>query len=161
MNKKIVWEFTNKRKLTAGEFIEYFDKKVKATIRRYNMPISKAKGNSLKARIINNIIKELPERKGKISPESLDNISNNILYIIMHNNKDKLKNLLPKNQPLYFLSDREILLYAKIRKINGRLENKQKGGKLKKIDNFIRTIEQKNPDIRHNIVTALLSYNSL
>lgn len=158
MKSKFVWQFTNKRKLTAGEFMNYFERKVLSTIRKYKMPIEKVKEKSLKAKIINNIIKTLPERKGKISLESLDDISNTVLYIIMHDNQEKLKTLLPKNQPLYFLSDKEILLYAKIKKISGKLNNKTKDKKLKEIDSFIKVIEEKNPDIRHNIVRALLHY---
>lgn len=120
------------------------------------MPIQKINSSQLKAKIINSIIKELPERKGKISVESLDDISSTILYIVMYGKQEKLSGFLPKNQPLYFLSDKEILLYAKIKKISGKLEIPK--GKLKEIDNFIKTIEEKNPDIRHNIVNALLGY---
>ena len=65
-----------------------------------------------------------------------------------------LDKLLPKNQPLYFLSDKEIELYAKIKKIKGGLEKEK--GKLKEIDNFISGFEQRSPDIRQNIAEALL-----
>lgn len=153
---KPVWKFTNQQQLCSLCFSKYFEKKVKSAIGKYRMPIQKIKSNSLKAKVINSIIKELPERKGKINLESLDNISNAVLYIIMYDDKNKFKKLLPQNQPLYFLSDKEILLYAKIKKISGKLENKQKDKKLKGIDNFIKTIEEKNPDLRHNIVNALL-----
>lgn len=157
MEKKIVWEFTNKRKLTEREFADYFERKVLSTIRKYQMPIQKAKSKSIRAKIINQIIQDLPKRKGSVSLENLDDISNRILCMIMHGRQEKLKSLLPKNQPLYFLSDREILLYAKIKKINGELESPNK--KLKEINDFIKTIEQKNPDIRHNIANALLKYS--
>lgn len=153
-NKKIVWQFTNKRKLNAQEFLRYFEKKVKKTIRKYKMPISKINKKTLKATIIDKIIKELPLRKGKLSDESLDDISNSILYIIMHGKSEDLRKLLPRNQPLYFLSDKEIELYARLKKIKGNVERAK--GKLREIDNFISIIEKKNPDIRHNIVEALL-----
>ena len=149
-----VWKFTNQRTLCSSCFVKYFEKKVKSTIRKYNMPISKIKGNSLKANIINNIIKELPERKGKISEDSLNNLSSYILYTVMHGNIDNLKKFIPKNQPLYFLSDKEILLYAKIKKIKGKIEKKK--SKDKEIDDFVKHIEQKNPDIRQNVVNAML-----
>ncbi len=140
-------------------FVKYFEKKVKNTIRKYNMPIHKIKNKSLKAKIINFIIQNLPERKGKLQEDSLDDISNKIIYVMMYDEKNKLKNLLPKNQPLYFLSDKEILLYARIKKIKGELKRKRR--ELKEIDNFIQTVEEKNPDIRHNIVNALLKFNFL
>lgn len=166
---KPVWKFTNQQQLCSLCFSKYFEKKVKSAIGKYRMPIQKIKSNSLKAKIINSIIKELPERKGKISLDNLNNISNTILYIIMYDAQNKLKKLLLKNQPLYFLSDKEILLYAKIKKIKesslkktsekeikGKLEKPK--GKLKEINKFITVIEEKNPDIRHNIVNALFNY---
>ena len=155
MKEKIVWQFTNKRKLTNSEFVRYFESKVKKTIRKYQMPISPLREKSLKARVLNSIIKDLPERKGKLSDENLDNISNKMIKIIMYSKVNDLKNLLPSNQPLYFLSNKEILLYAKIKKIKGKLEKPKSN--LKEIDNFVVKIEEKNPDIRHNIVNALLS----
>ncbi|HUS51023.1 MAG TPA: hypothetical protein VMZ91_12720 [Candidatus Paceibacterota bacterium] len=155
MKEKIVWQFTNKRELTSSEFIRYFESKVKKTIRKYQMPISLLQEKTLKARVLNSIIKNLPERKGKLSDENLNNISNKIIYIMMYGKESQLKKLLPKNQPLYFLSDKEIELYAKIKKIKGKLEKPKSN--LKEIDNFVVKIEEKNPDIRHNIVNALLS----
>lgn len=152
--EKPVWKFTNQRQLCSLCFVKYFEKKVKATIRKYSMPIH-FKEKSLKTKVINLITKNLPERKGKIQEQSLDDISSNILYIMMHDAAEKLKKLLPKNQPLYFLSNKEILLYAKIKKIKGKIIEK-KDKRLKDINNFIKKIEQKNPDIRHNIVKALL-----
>ena len=152
--KNPVWKFTNKQELCETCFVRYFESKVKKTIRKYNMPINKIKGNNLKASIINNIMQGLPERKGKMSLDNLDDISNSIMYIMMRRDKKELKKLFPSSQPLYFLSDKEILLYAKIKRIKGKIEKRK--GKEKEIDDFIKHIEQKNPDIRQNIVNAVL-----
>ena len=155
--KKPVWKFTNQTQLCASCFVKYFNKKVKGTIRKYKMPIQKIKKKSLKANVINKIIMELPNRKGKLIEESLNDISNAILYIMMYDNKDKLRKLLPCNQPLYFLSDKEILLYAKLKRIKGKISNeKAKIGKLKQIDDFLVSLEKKNADIRLNVVNAML-----
>ena len=155
---KIVWQFTNKRKLDAEEFVDYFERKVKGTIRKYKMPIGVVRGKSLKVRVINNIVKNLMKRKGKLSDESLNDVSNKVIYAIIYRRGDELKKLVPKNKPLYFLSDAEIELYAKIKKIKGKLINEELGIKreLKEIDDFISLIEKKSPDIRHNVVEALL-----
>jgi len=150
--EKPVWKFTNQRNLCSRCFVEYFEKKVKSTIRKYKIPVNKIKGNSLKADVINNIIKGLPERKGKVSLDNLDNISNSIFYTVMHGDKKDLQILKIKNQPLYFLSNKEILLYAKIKRIKGKIEENRK---LIEINNFIQKIEEKNPDIRQNVVNAL------
>ena len=154
---KPVWKFTNQQQLCAGCFVRYFEKKVKSTIKKYQMPVCSLRKNSLKAKIVNNIIKnlqEIPGRKGKLSDNSLNDISNKIIYIMMYGKESQLKKLLPKNHPLYFLSDKEIKLYAKIKKIKARLEKPK--DKLAEINSFVNKIEEKNPDIRHNIIGALL-----
>lgn len=168
LSKKIVWKFTNKTELTAQEFLHYFEKKLKSTIRKYQMPIQEIKSNkkdNLNANVINSIIKQIHQRKGKLSYESLTDISNKIIYAMIYQNPSDLKKLLPKNQPLYFLSHKEIQLYANLRKIkNNQKKEKQKNKnseKLKEINDFIGIIEQKNPDIRLNIVKALLKTETL
>jgi hypothetical protein len=153
-----VWKFTNKQQLCSGCFVRYFEKKVLYTIRKYQMPISIIKKTDLNSKIINNIIKNLPKRTGKLSSENLDDISLGILNEMMNRDSKNLNRFLPKNQPLYFLSDKEIELYAKIKKISGK--TKKLAAKEKKINDFIIKIEQKNPDIRQNIVNALTSYLS-
>lgn len=150
---KPVWRFTNQRQLCASCFVKYFEKKLKSIIRKYKMPISKIKNNNLKIKIINRIIENLPERRGRLSWESLDDISNNVVYEMMYG-RGNIKRLMPKNQPLYFLSDKEILLYAKLAGIKGKIEERR--GRVREIDNFIMEIEKKNPDIRHNVVKALI-----
>lgn len=152
--KNPVWKFTNQRQLCDVCFVQYFERKVKATIRKHNMPIGAVKGRGLKEKILSKIMKNLPERKGKISTENLDDISLGILNAMMHGDSKKLWRFLPKNQPLYFLSDKEILLYGRINKIKGTMDSRT--GKLEEIKNFIKKIEQTNPDIGHNITMALL-----
>lgn len=117
------------------------------------MPIHSVNDKSIKGEVINSVLKDLPERKGRISLESLDDISSGILNVMIEGNSAGLKEFLPKNQPLYFLSDKEILIYANIKKIKGEL--KKKSG-LREIDEFLQGIEKKNPDIRHNVVMSLL-----
>lgn len=150
-----VWKFTNKRQLCSVCFVQYFEKKVKGTIRKYNMPIHSLDDKSVSGKVIDNILKNLPERKGRISVEDLNDMSIGILHIMVERNSRELKKLLPKNQPLYFLSDKEILLYAKLKEIKGKF--KEREGKFKEIDEFIQKIEKKNPDIRHNIVMSLVN----
>ena len=152
--KKPVWKFTNKSQLCANCFSQYFERKIKATIRKYNMPIGKMKKTDLNAKVINNIIEKLPVRAGKLSTENLNDISNTILYIVMYEDEKKLKSLLPKNQPLYFLSNAEILLYAKIIGIKGKIEKPIE--KLKQIDDFLVSLEKKNADVRQNVVQSIL-----
>jgi len=151
---KPVWEFTNKRKLTESEFVKYFEKKVKNTIRKYNMPINTLRGSSLKIKVVNNILKNIPIRKGNLNEKSLDDISVSVLHEMMYGKSENLSKFLPKNQPLYFLSEKEIILYAKIKNLKGSLAGRT--GKKKEINEFMKKIEKTNPDIRHNIINSLL-----
>ena len=155
--EKIVWKFTNKRELTEKEFIRYFEKKVKSTIRKYHMPVGVLKKQTLKAKVLNFILQNLQVRKGKIGDENLNSVTNKIIYVLMHGNEKNLKKLMPKNQPLYFLSNKEIELYAEIKKIKGKSPAEKGKGKLKEIDDFLSRIEEKNQDIRQNIVQALIN----
>lgn len=152
---KNVWEFTNKRKLSSSEFVKYFEKKVRNTIRKYSMPIIPINSSILNAKVINSILCSLPARKGTIKDETLDDISVSILWEMIYGNSKKLKDYIPINQPLYFLSEKEVVLYAKIKKIKGKLRKRE--GNKKEVEEFIRKIEKKNPDIMHNIVNALQS----
>jgi hypothetical protein len=152
---KTVWKFTNQRELTVPEFADYFQKKVKKTVGKYKMPTSPLGGGGLKVKVINSVLKNLPPRKGKLSDQSLDDVSISILNEMMYG-KFEIEKFVPHNQPLYFLSDKEVELYAKIKKIKGGI--KQKTGKRKQINDFIKKIEEKNPDIRHNIINSVLNH---
>ncbi len=157
-NKHPVWEFTNQQQLCKTCFTRYFERKVKNTIRKYNMPINIIRREDLNSKLINNIIEKLAKRTGKLSSDSLDIVSVSILNEMMHGISKNLKKFLPTNQPLYFLSNKEILLYAKIKGIKGKV--KKRTNKEDKINNFIIKIEQKNPDIRQNIVNSLIKISA-
>lgn len=150
---KTVWKFTNKKELTEKEFVEYFERKVKGTIRKYSMPIGPCSQKSINAEVINHITNTLAVRKGKVSSQSMDDVSIAVLREMMFGKAENLKRFLPKNQPLYFLSESEIQLYAKIKNLKGNISKRSK--EEEKINDFIKKIEQKNPDIRHNIVKAI------
>jgi tRNA(Ile)-lysidine synthase TilS/MesJ len=151
---KPVWKFTNQQQICEKCFVQYFEKKVKCTIRKYQMPIEAVNGNSLKSKIIYNIIKDLPIRKGKLIEDNLDNISLGILTELINGKSKNFNKFIPRNQPLYFLSSKEIELYAKITGIKGKTEKINK--KQEKINDFIKKIEEKNQDIRQNIVNSLI-----
>jgi hypothetical protein len=151
---KPVWTFTNKQQLCKSCFARYFEHKVKSTIRKYEMPIQTTKKDSLNSKILSKILLGLRERKGKISDENLNSLSVSILHEVIYGDSKNLKKYLPKNQPLYFLSDKEIELYAKIKGINGKTVKEK--GEREKINKFIQKIEEKNPDIRHNIVDSVI-----
>jgi len=153
---KPVWEFTNQTKLCKRCFLDYFDKKVFRTIRKYNMLNGKTQILLKKDGSLNtNVLKSVLEQNFvvKFSPKadfSAENLSEAAEGIFLSLLEGKFKGELPKNKPLYFLSDKEIELYAKLRNIKGK-KRKQNTRTKKLFERF-----QKNPDLEHNIVNAFL-----
>jgi len=157
--KNIVWEFTNQRKLTKSGFIDYFERKVFRTIRKYNM-LPKNKIIKLKKDLTLNtqILKSILEKKFKVkfveqpnfSSKNLSQIAEEIFSNIL---KAKFKGLTPTAKPfmpLYFLFDKEVELYAKLKGIKGKKRKQNK-----KVQQLFEKFIEKNPDLEHNIVNAL------
>jgi len=159
-----VHEFTNKVKLCRECFIDYFERKIFRTIRKYQMGMLNIAGDKKDARykiikIISGKIKisRSPKAKAMTGIKNLNDFSAEIISGVMNQRFD-IKDFLPKAKnkefPLYFMPDKEILLYAKLKRIKGKIENPK--GKSKQIDDFLVSLEKKNPDIRLNVVNALL-----
>jgi len=156
-SKKPVWEFTNQTKLCRSGFVRYFEKKMLKIVRKYGMRNSKlVKKDDLRGKIINNVMGKIVTNKGKkLEIENLNDYSVRILEVLMSKDIKKFDCLLPNYKPLYFFTDAEILLYAKIKNIKGKIVRKMTG-KEKKIDDFLIHLENGNKDIRHNVVNSLL-----
>lgn len=175
--KNPVYEFTNKRKLCKGCFVEYFHRKVFYTIRKFNMI---RKGDTIEHRnngyLDDEVLKEilllvsrridfklieLPSKKinkiNKIADSScLDSNSNLIVNSLINKNISYLKKYLPVEgkivRPLYLFLQEEILLYAKIRNIKFKIKKEKKNN----IEIFIDEMEKKHPEIKRAIVNSLL-----
>ncbi|MEI6058356.1 MAG: hypothetical protein WCP89_01155 [archaeon] len=162
-NKNIVWKFTNQRELTKGQFLDYFEKKIFRTIRQYDM-LKDKDGRRIKikkeASLNFIVLKSILEKKFEVivvnSSRGFDICSDNLSDVAesaFENVLDgifNLKKLKPKNQPLYFLSDAEVLLYSKLSGLKGRM--KKRNAHVQKL--FV-TFMKKNPDLEHNIVNAM------
>jgi hypothetical protein len=169
-----VYEFTNKRKLCKNCFVNYFNKKFLFTIRKFGMiksgdVIGYKKNNDFKEIVLENMldffskksgifIVKLPNKKANkiVSDSSIDSEANEIVKTIIEGNSVDLKKDLPieKNviKPLYLFSDEEILLYAKIKNLKFKEENKKKN----KIESFIDDFEKKHPEVKRAVVNSLL-----
>jgi hypothetical protein len=159
MSEKYVWEFTNQKKLTKGEFIDYFQRKVFRTIRKYEMlpenrKIKMRSGDDINTSVLTDVLKgkfnvEFSV-KGKFLSENLSEVAEEIFRNILKGNYGGPK---PKDKflrPLFFLSDSEIELYAKLRNITG--EKRKRDEKIRELfDKFIN----KNQDLEINIVKAM------
>ena len=70
-----------------------------------------------------------------------------------------IKDLLPKTKnqefPLYFISDKEILIYAKLKRIKGSIKRKENKMQ-KEISILFSEIEKSDRDARHAVVNALM-----
>lgn len=160
-DKEHVWEFTNKRKLNKKEFVGYFERKIFRTIRKYRMLPKKLEIVLKKSLGLNTaVLKKVLEKKFVVKFGSKPNLSSDNLSFVA---EDFFKNVLcgefsgvrPKNQPLYFLSDREIELYAKLMGIKG-----EKRKKNPRIQSLFEKFIKKNPDLEINIVNGLSQLDS-
>ncbi|MCL5018687.1 MAG: hypothetical protein M1416_02905 [Candidatus Pacearchaeota archaeon] len=172
--KKPVYEFTNKRKLCARCFVNYFQKKFLYTLRKFNMikqgeVIGYKKTNDFKGVVLEYLLKmaneksnftlvKLPNKTDKIAIDSsLDSESENIVTSIIKENASGLKEELPVGEkiikPLYLFLDEEILLYARLKKLGFSRDIKKRKDK---IENFIDGLEKKHPEVKRAVVNSLL-----
>jgi len=156
-----VWTFTNKRELDKNQFIDYVERKVFRTIRKYDMLpedkiITMKKSNSLNY----NILKKIISTKFQIKE---DNVPNILIDNLSEVAEEIFQNILqgnyigpsPKRRPLYFLSDKELELYATLTNTEGekRLQDE-------KIQNLFAKFLNKNQDLELNIVKALSQFKN-
>jgi len=151
-----VWTFTNKRELNKSEFLNYIERKVFRTIRKFDMlprdrSITLKKSNDLNTNVLKKIIEtKFPVKfstKPNLSSENLSQAAEDIFKNIL---KGNYKGPSPKNKPLYFLSDKEIELYAKLSSIKGAKRKQDK-----KIQTLFEKFLKKNQDLELNIVKAV------
>jgi len=153
---KTVWTFTNQKELNKSQFIDYVERKVFRTIRKYQM-LPKDKIITLKnSKDINTVtLKKIIEKKFKVEWSTKPNLSSDNLS---QEAEDTFKNILKgnfkkhpqKNVPLSQLSDKEIELYAKLKNIKG-VKRKQD----KKIQSLFDKFLKKNQDLELNIIKAI------
>ena len=157
---KPVWKFTNGIELNEKEFLNYIERKVFKTIRRFDMlkdkadkeiPISKMK--DLNTQVLNNIIKTKfstkESKKPLFSSDNLSGISEKVFLNILNGKFGNGGKPITENRPLYLHSDKEIQLYAKFKKIKGISKKRDA-----KIQNLFKKFMIKNPDLEHNVVNA-------
>jgi len=167
-----VYEFTNKRKLCSTCFLRWFQKKFLYTIRKYNMIKTKdrayfTKGNAINTIVLDDLLKILIKNslititKNKrtadkiILPDDVDSTSYNLIRTIIKGNISKIDikpNKGKEIKPLYSFLNKEIELYAKIKKLKYKHKKEQKD----KIFMFIDELELKHPEIKQAIVNGYL-----
>ncbi len=159
MAEKYVWEFTNQRKLTKNEFIDYFERKVFRTIRKYSMLpkdriIKMKRGKDLNSAVLVNVLEKkfLVEfsKKEEFSSENLSEIAEEIFRNILEGKFDGPRPEDEIKRPLYFCSDAEIELYAKLTGVKGDARKNDE-----KIRGLLDRFILRNQDLEINIIKAL------
>ena len=154
--RQIVWKFTNQRELTKKEFLNYFERKIFRTIRKYNMLPSTRIVNLKKSGSLNTaVLKSVLQTKFTVKFSNKPNFSDdNLSQIAEDSFKDilagKFKSRMPKNEPLYFLSDKEVELYAKLVGIKGKKRKQNE-----KVQSLFSRFLKKNQDLEQNVIQAV------
>lgn len=169
-----VYEFTNRRKLCKNCFVYWFEKKFLYTIRKFKMFSLKDKASfednkGLQSKVLEECLKIL-ERGKRITllkpnlkkgydkfalNSTLDEETNEFINTLIKNKKAN-KELLPVNKkfvrPLYFFLDKEVGLYAKIKKIKHNKVKKEHG----EWEKFIDALEKSHPEIKQATMQSCL-----
>lgn len=162
---KTVWTFTNQKKLTKSEFINYFERKVFRTIRKFQMlPSTKIftikKKNDLNTLVLKQIletkfqVKLIPNTESQIPNTSSSNLSQSAEDIFENIIKGKFNNPQKTNAPLIYLSDKEVELYASLKNIKGRKRSQNK-----RIQTLFKKFLTKNQDLEINVLKAQTQIN--
>jgi len=175
---KPIYEFTNKRKLCARCFIRYFQKKILYTIRKFNMInkndiIGYEKSEDFRSVVLEDILKlfakkwmievvKISSSKTRKSPDkiaislTIDLEAHKIINTLIKENVNNVKGITPIDKkiikPLYLFLDKEILLYAKLRKLKFVKEKQTQD----KIEKFVNMLEKTHPEVKRAIVNSYL-----
>jgi hypothetical protein len=171
---KPVYEFSNGRTICSVCFTKWFQKKALYTIRKFNMlrkedTIGYKKGNEFRDVVLEDILQmfsrnaivelfKLPNKK-KVSKiaisETTDLTSNEIIEQLIRGrvNVKKFKPVDGKViKPLCLFTDKEVLLYAKIKNLKFKINKEKKDN----LSVFIDELETKHPEIKHAIINGIL-----
>ena len=160
--EQYVWEFTNQKKLNKKEFIDYFERKIFRTIRKSKM-LPKNRVIKLKKSAETNylVLKSVLEQKFKVINGNdfvsinLSELAERVFVQILKGNF-YFSSILNVNAPLYYLSDTEIKLYAKLKTIKGK-ERKIN----KKVRLLFNKFIKKNQDLEINIIKAANQFTNI
>ena len=155
-----VWQFTNKRKLTKKEFIKYLERKIFKTIRQHSLlpkdrNIKMKKSEDIRFKVLYKILSQkfkiTLSKEENTSIKNLSEIAEIALQNII-NGKVKIPSPKEKNIsfPLYYVSDKEIDLYAKLCSLKGKTRKPNK-----KVRSLMERFMEKNPDLELNIIKSL------
>jgi len=174
---KPIYVFTNKRQVCARCFINYFQKKFLYTIRKFKMlnrndiVLCENKKQDFRKVVLKYLLKTFSERSSikitnlktkanstkKAIATTTDLAAYEIILSTINKNSRDFSKMLPvvkkTIKPLYLFLDKEVLLYAQLKKLKFE---KQQIKKTDKIVKFIDELEKKHPEIKRAIVSGFL-----
>ena len=169
---KPVYEFTNKRTLCGSCFLTYFKRKVFHTTRKFKMfeqgeKVFFQNKNTLNDVVLDDVLKlysgrgiiEIVKSKKvskKVISSNIDSESEEIIQTLFKDKQKKFEFALPVMdnivKPLYLFTTKEILLYAKLRKLKFKKDSKKENNIVK----FVNNLEEKHPEIKRAIINSYL-----
>ena len=176
-----VYEFTNQRKLCKMCFIKWFEKKFLYIVRKFNMfnmedRVGYSGDGSFREVVLESLLKMFAERRSlkliKLpSGKKTDRIAlattadleaYKISEELIKGEVKNLKQISPVEKtggkitikPLYLFLDKEVLIYAKLKKLKFK-EKKSEAGE-NKFSELIDNLEKKHPEIKHAIINYFL-----
>ncbi len=162
---KPVWKFTNQKELNEKQFINYIERKVFRTIRKYSMLqknkiITLKKSNDINTAVLKKILETKFQIKSTHNSQLTTHNSNNLSQITEDIFKNILKSnfnykLQTTNYPLRLVSDKELELYAKLKNTKGTKRKQNK-----KIQSLFQKFLNKNQDLELNILKAFSQLSS-
>ncbi len=151
-----VYVMQNGRSLGSREFCAYFEKKVMHTISKFKMLgnnsfQAKGKRKEIIEKALEKYLVNGTGKKTIFSDECLDDAAENILFNLF---QGKSKGLLPKDKkaarPLYFISEKEIGIYARLNGIKLKASGKSE------IKDILNKLEEAHKEIKYSIVNSFL-----
>lgn len=152
---KPVWKFTNQTQLCANCFCDYFERKILRTIRKLELlPSGREfvlkKLDSINTQVLIFVLKKNFSikfgNKSNIDDKNLSDYAEGDFLSVLNGKFGKKEKII---SPLSDLSDEEIILYAKLRRISGKKPKRNE-----KIQKLFEKFRKKNQDLEHNIVNA-------
>lgn len=176
---KPVYEFTNQRKLCATCFVRWFKKKSLYTIRKFAMikngdVVGFEKGKDFRSVVLEDVLKmiaenrdvgivKLPSKKAnKIAvTDTTDVVANEIVEEVFYSKIDAHMPVKKQGKsliicPLYLFLDKEVLLYAKLRKLKFENSATSPTTTPNSLNKFLNELEQKHPEVKQAVVQGWL-----
>jgi len=177
---KPVYQFTNKRTLCSACFTKYFQKKFLFINRKFELiksgdKIGYENKGDFRGVVLEHLLKmfepklyieliKLPTKKKTTKlaiPSTTDLEAEQILKILIKDKSKGLKKVAPidskKIKPLYLFTDKEVLLYAKLKKLRFKKQTEKKDN----ISDFINNLEKNHPEVKRAMVNSYLKLSEL